>query len=104
MSKPYMVLNVYSPETHHGEAVIVGDRDALVTLRSAINEALGDGRGKADVYANDGEGYEVRVLLVGERRGITHDEFNDWPVHYVHEDAREKDDAKWSVLAALVVK
>jgi hypothetical protein len=48
-----------------GCSVIAGDRDALVTLRSAINEALRRGRGTADLVDGDLEDVQVVVLRLG---------------------------------------
>jgi hypothetical protein len=45
--------------------MISGDRDALVELRSAINEALA--HGVAHLDASDGEGWEMVVTV--ERLG-----------------------------------
>lgn len=59
MSTPYLHLDVARDE-------IRGDRDALVTLRSAINEALR--KGEATAEANDATGDEmfVRVVRLGD--------------------------------------
>jgi hypothetical protein len=46
-------------------SIISGARDALVTLRSAINEALAKGRGRADVEDEDGDEFHVTVERVG---------------------------------------
>jgi hypothetical protein len=59
----YAVLHVYAQSFQHDVATIKGDRKALTKLRDAINEALSVGEGKADVFCNDGEGYEIGVFL-----------------------------------------
>lgn len=46
-------------------SIISGARDALVTLRSAIDEALGKGRGRADVEDEEGDEFHVTVERVG---------------------------------------
>jgi hypothetical protein len=50
----------------HNPATILGNRRALETLRSAINDALaGDDNAYAEVFARDGEGYKIQVQMVG---------------------------------------
>jgi len=58
VSKPYLHLNCTRD-------TITGDRDALVTLRSAINEALRRGKAEGDFTDDQGDDF---VLLV-EREG-----------------------------------
>lgn len=58
VSKPYLSLNC-------ARDVIEGDRDALVTLRSAINEALRKGSAMADVSDERGDD----LVLVVKRHG-----------------------------------
>jgi len=47
------------------DGLIEGERDALVTLRSAINNALAHGRGTADLSDVDGEDIQIVVRRVG---------------------------------------
>lgn len=52
--KPYLFLDVRAD-------VLRGDRDALVTLRSAINIALRSGSADADF--SDGDGDDMRLIV-----------------------------------------
>jgi hypothetical protein len=61
MTHPYLYLTI----AEGWPAVIRGDRDALVTLRSAIDQALHHERGEADVVDEDGEDNQVVVLREG---------------------------------------
>ncbi len=56
-------LNIHSQETWHTDGRIVGNREGLLALRAAVDQALSvaGGRGTVDVFATDGEGYTVFV-------------------------------------------
>jgi hypothetical protein len=56
--KPYLYIDVRAD-------VLQGDRDALVTLRSAINEALCKGSAGAEFSDGDGHDIELRVVRIG---------------------------------------
>jgi len=62
------VLHIYPQGVHHDDVLIVGDREALTVLSSAIFKAriLVGVPHSEDVYVNDGEGYSVRVLCLPE--------------------------------------
>lgn len=55
-------LHIYAQEYWHDEAYIVGTQAALGALRNAIDAALETGRGKAELFVSDGEGYTVHVM------------------------------------------
>lgn len=59
------ILHVYAQAFWHEEAVIVGNREALLTLRATIDAALqsgGEWNGvSSEVSTADGEGYAIRV-------------------------------------------
>lgn len=58
-------VHVYPAESQHGEAYIVGNRAGLEKLWNAITEALNSDESEiatADVYAKDGEGYDLIVV------------------------------------------
>lgn len=65
-------IHVYGQYMYHSEAVIRGTAPALTALRDAIDSALKGGEAEANVFATDGEGYEIKVqkvntcALVGE--------------------------------------
>ena len=57
------VLHIYSQSQPHGEAYIVGDVKALMSLRDAIDHAIASGYGSpCGVYSQDGEGYPVIII------------------------------------------
>ncbi len=70
---PY--AHVYSQAFEHCEARIVGNRKALVIIKEAIERALtmpitpdemitGYTIGKEEIFATDGEGYDIAVKLL----------------------------------------
>jgi len=62
-------LHIYAQYMWHGEARIVGTREALLALRGAINRALADKNGEAETeaIAGDGEGYGIKINRVPRR-------------------------------------
>lgn len=60
------VVNVYPQRSPHDDAFIVGNKEGLVALRSAIDEALNDpgGLGTKLSYVADGEGFVILVKRV----------------------------------------
>lgn len=57
------ILHIYPAGRPHDEVVIVGDRNALVLLQRAIGRALDHGEaGSGNLYAADGEGFEVLIV------------------------------------------
>lgn len=66
--KPAPTLHVY-PAANPGDSIaIVGDHDALLTLRNAINASLANTGQAAKVapYAADGKNYLISVRCVAE--------------------------------------
>lgn len=61
-------LHIYSPTWPHADGFIVGDRESLGRLKDAIDYALLSPTGRKDLsidaFANDGEGYSLRVMCV----------------------------------------
>ena len=63
------LLHIYGQRWWHNDAYLVGTRDALTDLRDAITAILESGEPKlVEVFANDGEGYEVSVFVVDEEQ------------------------------------
>ncbi|NVD69592.1 hypothetical protein HUX88_03345 [Duganella sp. BJB1802] len=58
-------LHLASPGRDGAAAVIAGDYDALLRLRTAIDTALISGAGAAQFYSSDGESYGI--VLVREQ-------------------------------------
>lgn len=82
-------LHVYAQSQWHDDAFVAGDRKSLEDLRSAIDRALahGDGRAKATSFTNDGEGFDVHVLLLDDKT------MDRLALPYTDEIASEKKDA-----------
>lgn len=61
-------LHIYSPLYPHDDGFIIGDEESLEKLRLAIDHVLRAPTGRKDfsiaVFANDGEGYHLRVQCV----------------------------------------
>ena len=59
-------LHLYGQYAWHDDAKIVGNREALTALRDAIDKALADKNGEAELeaIAGDGEGYRVVIRRV----------------------------------------
>lgn len=55
------ILKVFGAAFWHSSVNIVGSKDALIDLRDAIDEAIKNGKGSADFFEVDGEGYKVTV-------------------------------------------
>ncbi len=55
-------LHLASPGRDGAAAVIAGDNQALLRLRSAIDSALSNGAGAAQFYSSDGESYGMVLL------------------------------------------
>jgi len=61
------LLHIYGQEAWHDEAYLVGNRQALKALRDALTMLVDRDEVKAavdiEVFANDGEGYSLSVVL-----------------------------------------
>jgi len=57
------LLHIYGQGAWHGDVYIVGNREALEELRDTIDEALCDVPHSMEAFVNDGEGYELKVVL-----------------------------------------
>ena len=57
-------LHIYGSYTYHSPATIRGTREVLLSLKSSIEAALKRKPEDAEVYASDGEGYAVQVIMV----------------------------------------
>src|SRR5690348_14978169 len=75
-------VHVYAQGAWHKEAYIAGNRSGLEKLRNALATALESGAADANVFVNDGEGYEICVRLVDDETA------NKLIVPYTEEYAR----------------
>jgi hypothetical protein len=57
-------LHVYGQEHPHDDVFIVGSKEALLSLRGAIDRAISDGEASDSAMTGDGEGYVVLVVQV----------------------------------------
>lgn len=57
------MLHLRAPDRWDGVASIIGDRDALETLRRAVDAALATGAGGTTLFNSDGESYALAVAL-----------------------------------------
>lgn len=72
---PDNFMHVYSQYMWHDDAVIRGTKTALSALRDAIDAAIADGEGRAEVYATDGEGYHVVITRVNTIAAVGQPEY-----------------------------
>lgn len=75
-------LHIYAQHTHHKEAFIVGNKEGLLELRAAIDEALINGQGKGDFFPSDEEGYDTYVSLIADE---DEDLFNSLEMPYTEQ-------------------
>lgn len=69
------ILHIFAQFCEHDEARIIGNRAGLVALKAAIEQALADGKGEAEIMADDGEGYGCIVQMTngaGLRKAGSH--------------------------------
>lgn len=93
--RDYGVLHIFPQYAHHCEAYIAGTRSELLALRDTIDEALALGDGEMLTFANDGEGYDVCVVMVSD------DEAQQMPTAYTGDYAQDTDERRrhpWRIL------
>lgn len=78
-------LHLYGQSHNHDEAVLVGNREALESLRTAIDAALSANPIQAmEAFASDGEGFDAFVILVDgpqlDRLPLPYHDFELFPV------------------------
>lgn len=57
-------IHVYAQHSHHQESFIVGNKQALIQLRSLIDKALAEGTSKGVFFPSDDEGFDLYVAVV----------------------------------------
>ena len=85
-------LHIYSQPCEHFDAGIVGNRKALEMVKSTIDEALklpinadSEARTLEEVFATDGEGYDVVVKLLPDdpsKVPLIENLWDDYEPHY----------------------
>jgi hypothetical protein len=89
--KPQGIIHIYAQYSWHEEAIIWGDRQALERLCLAISEALKLSKSKIEVWAADGEGYDIYIVKHDDG-DENWDSWKNAAVPYTAEFASEKDD------------
>jgi len=56
------ILQIYAQEFEHQDAYIVGNKEALLKLRNAIDEAIATEESSIELFCADGEGYNLIIL------------------------------------------
>ena len=74
-------LHIYGQQSWHGDAYIVGNKEALLGLKEAIDMALNQNKNIHSQYAADGEGYNLFVI------NATDEEMNKLMLPYIDEHA-----------------
>lgn len=62
MNHELALMHIFAQEQWHDEAYIIANRDALLNLRKAIDDALEKGHGFAPAFVGDGEGFNTIIV------------------------------------------
>lgn len=60
------ITHIYAQDYWHDNSFIVANKEGLLALKRAIEEALKEQHAKADVMTADGEGYSTHILCLQE--------------------------------------
>jgi len=84
-------LHIYGQSQWHGEAFIVANKQALLMLKKAIEDAVANGHGFISAFQGDGEGYNTLIARVDNPQ-----DFDRLANSYTEEIASDKrEDAIW---------
>jgi hypothetical protein len=81
----YPLLHVYGQGKWHSPVHIIGNREGLMNLRDAINEALNFKIAEHECTTNDGEGFVIKVAKVTQN-------YDDLRLPYYKEVAKDTRD------------
>lgn len=82
------IIHLYPNQSFHEPAYIVGNEEGLRALRAIIDVALVKRKASSEVFCNDGEGYDLHVIIAKDT-GIL-------AVPYTEEFAKERrENVKW---------
>lgn len=56
------LAHIYAQSYHHGEAVIVANKSALLAIKEAIEKSLENGSEYVELFPKDGEGYDLHII------------------------------------------
>lgn len=59
-------MHIHAQYQWHDKAYILANKQALLNLRQAIDDALYNGCGYATAFTGDGEGYDVLVARIND--------------------------------------
>lgn len=86
----YKVIHLFSPELHHAEQGIIGNREGLKALIQTIQKALNDDKADDPFFVSDGEGFNLFVKCLPDNR------LNKAALPYKEDYCREeRKDAIW---------
>lgn len=89
------LLHIYGQGQWHSQAFVVGNSNALIVFRDAIDEALQSGKSKTSVMVTDGEGYEV--CIEREDHDWQHQAWTTRPMPYADPTARGEPDPQFEI-------
>ena len=83
------ILNIYGQAYYHSDAKIIGNREGLLQLKKTIENALMHGKATTEtevirtdestpLFASDGEGYEVIIVMNNEGWGLSGEKDSFW--------------------------
>ena len=81
-------LHIRGQFTYHSEATIVGTKPGLIAIRAAIDQAINTGTGVVQVFATDGEGYDVEVRRSSTVAGLGKPTYADEEARNIAEHER----------------
>ncbi len=90
MHDTHPIIHLYQPEFEHCPAVIACNEAGMMALRKLLNETANETvqRDAITVFANDGEGYDLALVLLGD------DETDMLPPPYLDDD--DSAPGRWS--------
>lgn len=89
------LLHIYGQDLWHSQATIVGNTNALMVLRDAIDEALQIGKSETSAMVTDGEGYEI--VIEHDPHGWQHQAWTTRPLPYLDPVARGKPEPQFDI-------
>ncbi|MCY7500445.1 hypothetical protein [Bacillus pumilus] len=75
------ICHIYAQKSWHMDSYIIGNREGLIELKSAIDQALKSNVGQAELFPSDLEDYTTYVALVNDK-----EELDSLIMPYIDED------------------
>jgi hypothetical protein len=89
------LLHIIAQSQWHSSAFIVGNRNGLIVLRDAIDEAIRQGSAEANAMVSDGEGYGIEITM--ENKPWEHEAWQHVAMPYTDPVAAGEPDPSWDV-------